>query len=69
MLSARQYGFLKNISMVDALHNVWEYTAKSKRLGVYTYLLTLDIKSAFNHVQKTSMLRFGVVQYNITSWA
>lgn len=47
-LNTKEYGFCKNISTVDALHELLKYIAESKRSGIYTSLLTLDIKSALN---------------------
>lgn len=58
LLSARQYGFQKSISTVDALRSVWEYIVESKLRGIYTCLLKIDIKSAFNSVSRTDILRF-----------
>lgn len=45
------------ISTVDALHKLLEYIVESKRRSIYTYLLTLYIKSVFNSVRRTDIHR------------
>lgn len=41
LISARHYGFRKNMSTVHAFQNLLAYIDKSKRHGVYTRLFTL----------------------------
>lgn len=56
LLDGRKYGFRKYISTIDALRDVLEYIAESKRHGVYTCLLTLDVTNVLNSVGWTGIL-------------
>lgn len=58
LLVAQQYAFWKTVSTVDKLRRVMEFIAESKKCGEFTCLFTLDIKSAFNSVRITDILRF-----------
>lgn len=57
LMSARQYEFWKNFSVVDALHKLLEFIAESKRRTVYASLFMLSMKSLFRAVSQESCFR------------
>ena len=61
MLDRRQFGFRRKLCTVDALEELLECMAESKR---QSSLFALDIKSAFNSVRRTDVLRF-LVEYGV----
>ena len=61
VLDRRQFGFRRKLCTVDALEELLECMAESKR---QSSLFALDIKSAFNSVRRTDVLRF-LVEYGV----
>lgn len=64
ILDGKQYGFRRNRSTVDALHEVICYISESKWMSQYSCLISLDVKNAFNSDRRTELLRL-LAEYGV----
>lgn len=66
MLDSTHYGFSRNCSTVNAIHEVVHYISESKRVGQYSTLICLHVKNGFNSARQTDLFRL-LAEYSVPS--